>query len=149
MRSCCAESVKGMSAFSRLLHILSLGSPVEDVSHWGERPPAKPSEHRSSPRHAASSNEAHIGWWVDEKFHSVAGTFRDLSSSGALILTVEIPPTKYVWISLTKPFQTRWCPMKVVRSRETSVGLIEVGLAFQATCDSTLFDFLVESYHLI
>jgi hypothetical protein len=137
--------VKGMFAFSRLLGVLGWDFPAEEASHWGERPPAKPSERRSSPRYPASPNEAYMGWWAGgERFHRVAAQFRDLSSGGALIVTREMPPHEYVWIGLTKSIAIRWCPVRVVRVRETSVGLVEVGLAFQATCDSDLFKALVQ-----
>jgi len=132
-----------MSAINRLLFALGWISPPEQDSCWGERPPVKPSERRTSPRHLASPNEANMGWWVGDEFHSVAAHFRDISSSGALILTRELPPNKHVWIGLAKPVQTRWCPVRVVRERETSVGLIEVGLAFQAPCDFDLFKVVV------
>jgi hypothetical protein len=122
--------------------------PSENVSQWGELPRAKPSERRSSPRHPASPNEAWVGWWVGDKFHSVAAQFRELSSSGALILTREIPANGCVWIGLDKPFETRWVPMKAVRFRETSGGLIEVGLAFQAFCGSDLFEALISDGEL-
>jgi len=138
-----------MSAISRLLFALGwISPPVQDFC-WGERPPVKPSERRSSPRHPASSNEAYIGWWVDEEFHSVAAQFRDISSGGALILTLEAPTSKHVWIGLVKPVETRWCPVRVVRVRETSVGLIEIGLAFEASCDSNLFKILIQRDHLV
>ena len=91
----------------------------------------KPSDRRSSSRHLASHNRANIGWWVGHKFRSVAGQFRDISSGGALIFTREVPPNKHVWIGLVKPVATRWCPVRVVWARENSVGLVEVGLAFQ------------------
>ena len=98
----------------------------------------------SSARHPASRNEAYIGWWVGDEFHSVAAQFRDISSGGALILTREEPPNKHVWIGLARPVETRWCPARVVRVRETSVGLIEVGLAFHSPCNSVLFDAVVQ-----
>ncbi len=133
-----------MSAISRLLFALGWISPPEQDLCWGERPPVKPSERRSSPRHPATSNEAYIGWWVGEEFHSVAAQFRDIRSGGALILTLEAPTSKHVWIGLAKPVVTRWCPVRVVRERETSVGLIEIGLAFEASCDSVLLKVLVQ-----
>src|SRR5271157_1957004 len=114
-----------MFAISRLLFALGWISPLEQDFCWGERPPVKPSERRSSPRYPASPNEAFMGWWVGERFHRVAAQFRNLSSGGALIATTEMPPHKYIWIGLTKSFATRWCPVRVVRERETSVGLIE------------------------
>ena len=108
----------------------------------------KPSDRRSSPRHSTSRNEAYIGWWVGEEFYSVAGQFRDISSGGALILTRDEPPNKHVWIGLVKPVVTRWCPTRVVRVRETSVGLVEIGLAVEASCDSDLLRFLIQKEHL-
>jgi len=141
--------LQAMSAISRLLFALGWVSPPEQDSCWGERPPVKPSDRRSSPRHPASPNEANIGWWAGEEFHSVAGKFRDISSGGALILTREEPPNKHVWIGLVKPVETRWCPVRVVRVRETSVGLIEIGLAFEASCDSNLFKILIQRDHLV
>ncbi len=132
-----------MSAINRLLFALGWISPPEQDSCWGERPPQKPTDRRMSVRHPASRNEANMGWWVGDEFHSVAAHFRDISSGGALILTRELPPNKHVWIGLAKPVQTRWCPVRVVRERETSVGLIEVGLAFQAPCDFDLFKVVV------
>ena len=137
-----------MSALSRLLFALGWISPQEQDSCWGERPPVKPSDRRSSPRHPTSPNEAYIGWWAGEEFHTVAGKLRDISSGGALILTREEPPNKHVWIGLVKPIETRWCPVRVVRVRETSVGLVEVGLAFEASCDSDLLRFLIQRDHL-
>ncbi len=85
-----------MSTISRLLFALGWNSPPEQDSCWGERPPVKPSERRSSPRHPASPNEAYIGWWAGEEFRSVAGQFRDISSGGAMFLTREEPPNKHV-----------------------------------------------------
>ena len=120
-----------MSAISRLLFALGWISPPEQDSCWGERPPREATDRTISLRHPTSPNEAYIGWWVGDEFHSVAAHFRDISSGGALILTREEPPNKHVWIGLVKPVETRWCPARVVRVRETSVGLIEVGLAFR------------------
>ncbi len=136
-----------MSTLNRLLGVLGWVTPNED-SQWGERPTVTPSERRSSPRHPVSSNEAYIGWWVGPEFHSVAARFRDISSGGALILTKEVPPDKHVWIGLAKPVKTHWCPATVVRARETSVGLIEIGLAFEASRDSILSKGLVRRDHL-
>ena len=99
-----------MSTLNRLLGVLGWVTPDEEDSQRGDRPPVKPSERPTSPRHRTSLNEACIGWWVGEEFHSVAGNFRDISSGGALILTrEEPPPNKHVWIGLVKPVQTRWC----------------------------------------
>jgi len=137
MQSSTQEQV--MSAISRLIIALGWGSPRGQDSCWGERPPLNQSDRRASPRHPTSPNEAYIGWWAGERFHSVAGQFRDISSSGVLILTREEPPIKHVWIGLVRPAKTRWCPTRVVRVRETSTGLIEIGLAFEAACDSDLF----------
>ncbi len=137
-----------MSALNRLLFALGWISPQEHDSCWGNRPPLKPSDRRSSPRHPASSNEAFIGWWVGKEFHSVAGQIRDISSGGALILTSEEPPNKHVWIGLVKPIETRWSPVRVVRVRETSVGLVEVGLAFETSCDADLLRFLIQQDHV-
>jgi hypothetical protein len=128
----------------RLLDLLSWVTPDDVDSDWGDRPPVRPSERRTSPRHLASPNEAKMGWWVGDEFHSVAAHFRDISSGGALILTREEPPNKHVWIGLARPVETRWCPARVVRVRETSVGLIEVGLAFHSPCNSVLFDAVVQ-----
>ena len=127
----------------RLLGVLGWVTPNDVDSDWGDRPPVRPSERRASPRHLASPNEANMGWWVGDEFHSVAAHFRDISSGGVLILTRELPPNKHVWIGLAKPVQTRWCPARVVRERETSVGLIEVGLAFHSPCDFDLFKVVV------
>ncbi len=135
--------VQAMSAINRLLFALGWISPPEQDSCWGERPPQKPTDRRMSVRHPASRNEANMGWWVGDEFHSVAAHFRDISSGGALILTREGPPNKHVWIGLARPVETRWCPARVVRVRETSVGLIEVGLAFHSPCSSVLFDAVV------
>ena len=137
-----------MSAISRLLFALGWISPEEQGSCWGERPPVKPSDRRSSPRHQTSPNEAYIGWWVGNEFHSVAAKLRDISSGGALVLTREEPPNKHVWIGLVKPAETRWYPTRVVRVRETSVGLVEVGLAFEASCDADLLRILIQRDHL-
>src|SRR5271166_4770651 len=121
-----------------------LGHSNDVDSDWGDRPPVRPSERRKSPRHLASPNEANMGWWVGDKFHSVAAHFRDISSGGARILTREEPPNKHVWIGLARPVETVWYPARVVRVRETSVGLIEVGLAFHSPCNSVLFDAVVQ-----
>lgn len=141
---CGTTSVKGMSALIRLLTILGWDLPAEKVSDWGERPKVKPSERRSSPRYAASPNEAYVGWWIGEDFRTVSAQFRDLSSKGALIVTREMPPNKHVWVGLATPVRSRWCPMKVMRVKETWVGLVEVALAFQATCDADYFKVLVQ-----
>jgi PilZ domain len=134
-----------MSAFNRLLNVLGLDSAAVKESAWGESPPADLSERRSSPRYPTSPNEADMGWWAGgERFYKVAAQFRNLSSGGALIVTREMPPHEYVWIGFTKSGETRWCPVRVVRARETSVGLFEVGLAFRATCDSDRFTALIQ-----
>src|SRR5271166_2467703 len=136
-----------MSTLNRLLVALGWDSPAEKDSPWGEHPPVKLSERRSSPRYPVSPNEALMGWWVGERIHKVKAQFRDVSLGGALIVTIEMPPYKYVWISLTKSIATRWCPVRIVKVRETSVGLIEVGLAFKETRDSDLFNVLVQRGH--
>ena len=133
-----------MSAINRLLFALGWISPPEQDFCWGERPPQKPIDRRMSVRRPASPNEANMGWWVGDEFHSVTAHFRDISSGGALILTREEPPKKHVWIGLARPVETRWYPARVVRVRETSVGLIEVGLAFHSPCNSVLFDAVVQ-----
>ena len=133
-----------MTALSRLLVSLGWNYLPEQDSRWGERPKVKPSDRRASPRHPSPPNEAYIGWWAGDEFHSVAGRVRDISSGGALILTREEPTNKHVWIGLVKPVETRWCPVRVVRMRETSVGLVEIGLAFEASCDSDLLRFLIQ-----
>ena len=61
-----------------------------------------------------------------------------------MIITLEAPTSKHVWIGLAKPVVTHWCPARVVRVRETSVGLIQVGLAFHSPCNSVLFDAVVQ-----
>ena len=76
----------------RLLGVLGWVTPNDVDSDWGDRPPVRPSERRTSPRHLASPNEANMGWWVGDEFHSVAAHFRDISSGGALILTREDAP---------------------------------------------------------
>ena len=138
-----------MSAISRLLFALGWISPTKQDSCWGDRPPVKPSDRRSSPRHLTSPNEACIGWWAGDEFRSVAGLFRDISSGGAMIITREEPPNKHVWVGLVKPIETRWCPTRVVRVKETSIGFIEIGLAFDATCDSDLLRFSIQRDHLV
>jgi len=92
----------------------------------------------------AAPNEAHIGWWVGEEFHSVAGQFHDISLGGAMIVTTEVPLYPKVWIGLANSVETRWSPVKVVRWRKLAEGLIEVGLAFHAPCDSALFETLIK-----
>ena len=72
-----------MSALIRLLFALGCMSPTK-IPVGGHRPPSKPSDRRSSPRHPASSNKTYIGWWTGEKFHSVAGQIRNISSGGAV-----------------------------------------------------------------
>jgi len=136
--------VQAMSAINRLLFALGWMSPPEQDSCWGERPPQKPTDRRLSVRHPVSGKDAYLGWWIGEEFHSVAGQFRDISSGGALILTREEPPNKHVWIGLASSVETHWCPARVVRVRETSVGLIQVGLAFHSPCNSVLFDAVVQ-----
>jgi hypothetical protein len=138
-----------MSTMNRLLGVLGWVTPNEEDSYWGDPPPVKPSDRRSSPRHPASPNEAHVGWWVGEEFLSVAAQFHDISSGGAMIFTKEVPPYQHVWIGLAKPVETRWCPVRVVRVRKIAVGLIEVGLEFHSPCDSTLFDVVVQPDHLM
>jgi hypothetical protein len=49
-----------------------------------------------------------------------------------MILTTEDPAQEHVWIALAKPEQTRWHAAKVVWVRESSYGLVKVGLAFKA-----------------
>jgi hypothetical protein len=141
--------VSAMSTMNRLLGVLGWVTPNEEDFCWGDPPPVKPSDRRSSPRHVATPNEAHLGWWVGEGFHSVAGQFHDISAGGAMIFTTEVPPYQEVWIGLAKPVETRWCPVKVVRWRKIADGLIEVGLAFHSPCDSALFDVVVQPDHLV
>ncbi len=132
-----------MSTMNRLLGVLGRITSNEKDSQWGNRRYVKLSDRRSSPRHMAFPNEARLGWWVGEGFHSVAAEFHDISLCEARIFTADIPMYKHVWIGLARPLKTRWCPVRVIRVRELALGLTEVGLAFNSTCDSALFEALV------
>ena len=61
--------------------------------------------------------------------------------------SAEYPPivetwqdTQRIWISAVEPGETRWYLTSVVRVREVWFGLIEIGLAFEGSCDSDLFE---------
>ena len=56
-----------------------------------------------------------------------------------MVLTTHLPPDEHISLRQAEPVGARWCPAKVVRVKETSVGLIEVGLALHAPSDSDLF----------
>jgi hypothetical protein len=133
---------------NRRLGVLRCVTPNEEDSYWGDPPPVKPSDRRSSPRHPTSRNEALIGWWGGGTFHSFGAQFDNISSGGAIILTTKVPPYQHVWIGLVMPVKIRWCRFKVVRWRKIAGGLIEVGLAFHSPCDSALFDVVVQPDHL-
>src|SRR5271157_2917924 len=134
-----------MSAINRLLFALGWISPPEQDFCWGERPPQKPSDRRMSVRHPACGKDAYLGWWKDGKLNTAAAQFRDISSGGAMVLTRDMPPDEHVWLCLAQPVGARWCPVRIVRARETSVSLIEIGLAFEASCDSDLLKVLVQT----
>jgi PilZ domain len=140
--------VQAMSAISRLLRALGWISPPEQGFCWGERPPQKPTNRRMSVRHPSSGNDAYLGWWKDGHLNTAPAQFRDISSGGAMVLTRDMPPDEHVWLCLAKPAGARWCPVMVIRARETSVGLVELGLAFEAPCDSDLFKSVVQRDHL-
>ena len=53
-----------------------------------------------------------------------------------MVLTQELPPDEHIWVSFVNTAGVRWCPARVVRVKETSVGLVEVALAFQAPRNS-------------
>jgi hypothetical protein len=124
-----------MSAVDELLGVLGLETAAEEDSPWGARPSVRPAERRRSPRHPASPNKAYLGWWKDKRFHSAAARFRDVSAEGAKILTRTLPSRKHIWISLARPVETRWYPAQIVWVRESSVSVLEVGIAFQIPGD--------------
>jgi len=136
-----------MFTMNRFLYVIGWVTPQEEDDYWGDLPQAKLTDRRSSPRHSASSIEALIGWWVGEEFRSVTAQLHNISLGGAMIFTSEVPPYQHVWIGLSKPDETRWCPVKVVRWREITDRLIEVGLAFHSPSDSTLFDVMAQPGH--
>jgi hypothetical protein len=132
--------VQAMSAISRLFSALGWNSPPEADSCWGERPPQKLIDRRLSVRSFGFGEATYLGWWAGEEFRSVEGQLRDISLGGAQILTWEVPLSKHVWIGPFEPGETCWCLMRVVRVREVWFGLIEIGLAFEGSCDSDLFE---------
>jgi hypothetical protein len=127
-----------MSTLSRLLSCL-LTPPVNDALSWGESPSGRTRKRRASPGCLVSANQAFVGWWVGEKFHSVVGIASDITSRGARILTTQVPPHDHIWIALAKPDELRWDAVKVVQIKESSYGLFQVGLAFKAGGESNVF----------
>jgi hypothetical protein len=132
-----------MSVLDSLLSVLGWKRPVRERSHWGKRPPEKPSDRRSSPRYPASRHEGYVGWWIGEEFRQVAVEFHDFSLGGTLILTREVPTTEHVWIGLARPCETPWCPVQAIRVKNSEGGLIEVALHFPEPCDYELFKAVV------
>jgi hypothetical protein len=132
--------VQAMSAISRLFSALGWNSPPEDDSFWGDRQPHKLTDRRLSVRYPGFGEATYLGWWAGEEFRFVEGQLRDISSGGAQILTWEDPLNKHVWIGPVEPGETCWCLTRVVRVREVWFGLIEIGLAFEGSCDSDLFE---------
>jgi len=128
--------MQAMSAISRFFRGIGWISRREDDTSWGNRPPFKPADRRLSFRYPGCGRAAYLGWWKDGKLHTAVAHFRDISSGGAMVLTQVVPPDEHIWVSFVNPAGVRWCPAKVVRVKETSVGLVEVGLAFQAPRNS-------------
>ena len=56
-----------------------------------------------------------------------------------MVLTTHLPPVEHIRLRQAEPVGARWCPARVVRVKETSVGLVEVGLALHVPSDSDLF----------
>lgn len=132
-----------MSAFSRLLGVLSRVYAVNKDAHWGDRSSVRLPNRSSSPRYRVSSNEALVGWWAGEKFCKFPAKFRVLSLRRALIVTRRIPPGEDVWVALVKPVRTSWYATQVHRIKENLIGLVEVELLFRATSDASHFKALI------
>jgi hypothetical protein len=131
-----------MTPFSRLFDGLGIVAP--DEKDWGENPITKLVERRSSLRYVISPNEAFVGWWVGEDFHSVAAYFHDVCSTGALVCTREVPPRERIWVALARPGDTRWCRARIVRTKETATGLVQVGLGFDVSSEAALFQGILQ-----
>ena len=100
----------------------------------------KVGERRVTCRYPAAKSPIVLGWWVGTKFETTEMALRDISLSGASVVTRTRPPASGpIWLRLNDPAHPDWVEATVIAVTTRFWGPALVRLKFLMPCPYDFF----------